>query len=441
MRPLFIVASTILLQFLLSEPSWSAIPMRQSMQVTAAQLFKFAEAASAAGDQANAERAYRALIQDPSQEVRLEARFRLAMLERKRGNLARAATLLRQVLDHRPDAAPVRLELASVLDRLGDKDGAWRQVRAVQAAGLPPAVAQLVDRYSEALRAQRPFGASIEIAMAPDSNINRATRADSLGTVLGEFEIDEESKASAGTGLSLQTQAYRRLPLSGNAAVLARLSGLANLYKKSQFNDLAADFAIGPEFTIGRDRLQAEIGVTQRWFGQKPFIRSGRVAVTYSHPLGRRTVLCVNGSAAGIDNQVNDLQDGRNYSAQVGIERALTPTLGLAISGGIDRQSLKEPAYSTTGWRGRLTGWRDMGQLTLTAGVELGRLEADERLLLFPDKRADRYSKISFGATFRRIEWRGFAPVARLSFERNKSTVAFYDYRRTRTELGIIRAF
>jgi len=31
--------------------------------------------------------------------------------------------------------------------------------------------------------------------------------------------------------------------------------------------------------------------------------------------------------------------------------------------------------------------------------------------------------------------------VVRFSIERNRSTVAFYDYRRTRTELAIVRAF
>ena len=415
--------------------------MRSTLQVTASQLFQIADTSLAKGDQATAERAYDALLADPSQEIRLEARFRLAKLEMKRGNTTKAATLLRQILDHRPDATPVRLELAGLLDRMGDKDGAWRQIRAAQAGGLPPSVARIVDRYSEALRAQRPFGASFEIALAPDSNINRATRSDTLGTVLGDFEINEDGKAKSGTGVSIHAQTYRRFGIGIDASLLLRLSGAADLYRKGEFNDVAVDFAIGPEIASGRDRIQLEIGATQRWFGQKPFLRSGRVAGTFSHPFGSRTLLRLSGSAAVIDNQLNDLQDGKAYSVQIGIERALSPTLGLAVSGGLDRQSLKESAYSTTGWRGRVTGWRDMGRVTLTAGVEYGRLKADERLALFPRKRADRYSKLSLGATFRQLQWRGFAPVARISFERNRSSVEFYDYRRTRTEVGIVRAF
>ena len=52
----------------------------------------------------------------------------------------------------------------------------------------------------------------------------------------------------------------------------------------------------------------------------------------------------------------------------------------------------RDPGYSTTGWRAGLSFWRDVGRLTLTAGGEVGRLKADERLSLFPSKREDRYS-------------------------------------------------
>ncbi len=64
-------------------------------------------------------------------------------------------------------------------------------MRQAQAGGLPPEVARFVDRYSAALRDQKPLGASIDIAPAPDSNIDRATRSQTLGTVLGDFTFDE----------------------------------------------------------------------------------------------------------------------------------------------------------------------------------------------------------------------------------------------------------
>ncbi len=190
---------------------------QQRVVATAADLFNLAERLASRGATEQAATILTALSDDPNVDVRNEAQFRHSKLLESSGDSTSAAVLLRRILDEKPRAAPVRLELAQLLDRLGDKGGAWRQIRAVQSAGLPPAVARLVDRYSEALRAQRPFGASFEIALAPDSNINRATRSDTLGTVLGDFKIDKASKARSGTGVSLNAQAYRRIGLSGGA--------------------------------------------------------------------------------------------------------------------------------------------------------------------------------------------------------------------------------
>jgi len=231
-------------------------PATTSVQLRPEQLLAFAETAQASGDVATAETAYKALSHDPNSDIRNEARFRYSKMLAARGENTDAAMLLRQILDEKPQATPVRLKLAGLLDKMGDKEGALRQIRAVRAGGLPPAVARLVDRYSEALRAQRPFGASFEIALAPDSNINHATDQDKLGTVLGDFDISQDSKARSGTGLSLRGQSYRRFSLGHDGrALLMRLSGLGNLYKHGRFNDIALDLGAGPELQIGRNRI------------------------------------------------------------------------------------------------------------------------------------------------------------------------------------------
>ena len=140
-----------------------------------------------------------------------------------------------------------------------------------------------MDRYSQALRAARPVGASIEVAIAPDSNINHATRSDTLGTILGDFEIDEDSKAESGLGLSLRGQAYRRVALGeGDNSLLVRASGFADNYGKPGFNDIAAELALGPELRLGRNRVNVEIAASQQWFGQEPFMRTARLGATWT---------------------------------------------------------------------------------------------------------------------------------------------------------------
>ncbi len=414
----------------------------QRLRVSAAQLFNLAEAAEAKGDESSAKKAYHALLADPSSEIRNEARFKLAMLEQQRGSFTDAAMLLRRVIDERPDAVRARLELAKLLDRMGDKDGALREVRAAQSAGLPAAVARLVDRYSEALRAARPMGASFAVAIAPDSNINRATRSDSLGTVIGDFEIDEESKAKSGVGLSLSGQAYRRLTLGdGDLSLLGRVSGFADLYGSRRFNDIALDVAAGPELLAGRNKFTLEAGATQRWFGQEPLSRSLRLGASWTKALGRRSQLRLGATAASVNHRLNDLQDGRSYSGQANFEHSLSPTTGVGLSVAVDRQALKDAGYSTRSWRAGLMGWQDFGRTTVTGELQVGRLRADDRLSLFPERRSEESLRVRIGATFRQLTVGGFAPTARLVFERNRSSIEFYDFKRTRTEIGVVRAF
>jgi hypothetical protein len=417
-------------------------PQVRTLVLTPAQMVKLAELAASRGDLPMASRIYAALERNPDSDIRAEARFRHAkqLLGEKRNR--DAALLLRSLVDEKPDAAAARLELAHALDLMGEADAALRELRAVQSGGLPPAVARLVDRYSQALRASRPVGASFEIALAPDSNINRATRSSSLGTVFGDFDIDQQSKAKSGTGLSLHGQAFRRLRLgAGDNSLLFRVSGFADVYRKMDFNDIALDAAGGPELRMGRNQINFELGATQHWFGQKPFMRSARLGAVWARPIGSRMQVRLTGTAALIDNQLNDLEDGKSYAGRIELERALSPTTGIGLNFSIDREALKDPGYATTGWRAGLIGWHDVGRMTFTAEGDFGKLNADERLLLFPDKRADRYYRFSVGATFRQLQFGGFAPLARFTIERNRSTIEFYDYRRARSEVGVVKAF
>ncbi len=354
-----------------AEPSAasSISPQGQTVRATAAQMFLLVDEYLRRGSLENAESVLSLLSRDPNSDVRNEARFRRAKLLRSEGMKTDAALLLREILDEKPAAAPVRLQLAQLLQELGDVDGALREVRAAQATGLPPGVARIVTRYSEALRARRPFGASFEISLAPDSNINHATRSDTLGTVLGDFAIDSESKAKPGTGLALHGQAYRRFALPGEASLLVRLNGIADVYRESEFNDIAIDAAVGPELVLGSNRLNLEAGATQRWFGQKPFMRSARLGATWTRQLGGRTQLQLNATAAFVDNRFNDLEDGKSYSGRVDVQHALSPTTGIGASMSIERRVLEDPGYSTTGWRAGLLGWHELGRMTFTAGA------------------------------------------------------------------------
>lgn len=446
MNPLQCAASGLAAAALLAtgraEASGPPAPdVRQTESVSADQLLAIADRVRTAGDLHTAETALRALFSDPSIDVRSEARFRLAMMLAALRRFPEAATLLREILDLQPRAQRVRLELARVLELMGDEAGARRALREAQAGGLPPDVARLVDRYSAALRAQKPLGGSMDIALAPDSNINRATRSPTLGTVLGDFVLDQDAKQRSGLGLALRGQGYARLPLGRKANLFGRISGSADLYRQADFNDLAVAGSIGPELRSGADRLSLEAGGVWRWYGGRPYSRAATLGLNFSHPLGRKAQLRVAGSMAFIDSHLNSMQDGRSYAISLSYERALSSRAGIGLTVSADRQALSDPGYST--WAGQtvLFGYREIGPITLVATLGHGRLKADERLVLFPETRLDRTYRASLGGTFRNLRVGSFAPFIRASYERNQSSVEIYDFRKMRMEFGITRAF
>ena len=411
----------------------------RSLKATGAQMLALSEQMRKQGKETQSQQLLDLLARDPDPDIRNEARFRRSQFLAGKGRNREAATLLRQIVDEKPDAAPARLQLANLLQQMGDEAAALRELRALRSADLPIQVARFVDRLSASLQASKPLGFQVELALAPDSNINRASRSDTLGTVIGDFTLDQDEKS--GVGAAVRGLAQARHAVTANLNLVARASAEANLYRDKDFNDIMLDAAAGPELRLGRTRLGAEAGASQHWYGMKPFQRSLRLAAYAVRPLDSVSQLRLDASARWSNNRFNDLQDGRGLSVRARYERALSPTMLVAASLGSDRFKARDDAYSTRNWNAGVTVYREIGRMTLSAGAEMGRLQADERLALLPQVREDKLLRLSFGTVFRQFTVAGFAPVTRLVYERNKSNIEFYDYKRTRTEFGISRAF
>lgn len=412
------------------------------VQMSAAELFGFADRALASGDLQTAEAAYRALMQDPDVELRSEARFRLARLLADRMDRKRdAAVLLRRILDDKPEAAPVRLELARILAELGDYQSARRELRAAQAGGLPEDVEQRVRFFANALSATKMIGGGLDVALAPTSNMNRATRSDTLGTVIGDFVLSEDAQAQSGVGLALKGQAYARLPVSKKVDFLLRGNAAGDLYRHSQFNDINTSVQIGPQWVWGRDRLSMAATVSWRWFGMDPYSISYGLTGNWQHPLGDRTQLRIDGSALLEDVRPNDMQDGERYMLAVGVDHAFSARAGGGFQLHGSRDHSSDPGYSTASGGIGTYFYREMGRTTAVANVSYRHLEGDARLLLYPRRRMDDNLNLSLSGTFRSLTLGTFAPVARVRYERNWSSVEIYDFDRIGVEFGVVAAF
>lgn len=424
-----------------SAPLQGSQPQQQTGALSAADVFVLADRARAEGRVDDAIALYDALTQDENAEVRAEARFRKGMMLAELKRYREAAVAFRSLLDEKPDAARVRLELAWILAALGDEGEARRELRQAQAAGLPAEVASTVGQFDQALRSRKRVGGTVEVALAPDSNVNRATQARTLDTIIAPLTLSQDARQQSGLGVHLAAQAYAKLGIARGLSISPRASSLATIYRKSAFNDVSSTALLGVEWQGSRDRLTPSIGRTWRWYGGKLHVRSDVASLNWLHVLGRRSQLVVTGSASRADYQCNDLQDGAIYDLSVSVERALSSRTGLSVSLSGSRQTARDPGYATASGGTNVLGWHEIGRTTVFASVGLRRTESDAALFLFGDRRREWLLNARAGATFRNLTIGSLAPYIRVSFEENRSSLQLYDYRRVATEFGLTRAF
>ena len=414
----------------------------QVIALKPAQLFAFADAAYEAGDFETAEAAYRALASNPDVELRTEARFRLAlMLADGQQRYREAAVLLREILDEKPSVARVRVELARMQAALGNYTSAERELRAAQATGLPREVEQLVKFYASALSARKRIGGSIQLAFAPDTNINRATNSDTLGTVIGDFTLDEDAQAKSGVGLSLRAQGYFRQSLEPGIELLLRANALGRFYREGEFDDYVVSLQAGPEYQSGADQLSLAGLLSWRWFGHDPYSFGYGASANYRHPLGQRARLTVDAAAIRTEDRRNSLRNDHRFSLSAGVDRTFSSVFGGGVRVSGNRQIASDPGYSTVTGGIDAYLFRELGQTTLVANAGYDRLEADQRLFLYPERRVDDRFEVGLSGTFRALRIGALAPLATIRYEKSHSTITIYEYDRITAELGITAAF
>lgn len=407
-----------------------------------AQLFDYAAEADRQGDFAAAETAYRALATNPDLETRTEARFRLGMmLADRQHRYAEAATEFRRVLDEKPRAARVRLELARMDALLGRTAAAARELRAAQAGGLPPEVQQAVRFYAGALEASRPSGFNLGIALAPDTNVNRATRSDTLGTIVGDLTLDEDAQARSGIGLALRGQGFVRIGPPGTVRLLTQLSAQASLYREADFNDLILALQSGPEIAAGSGKVNLNAALGARWYGGRPYSRSFGLDASWLRAAGRQAQIRLGGGVMRENNLRSDLQDATVYSARLHYDRAFSAVLGGGAQLTAQRSAARDSGYSTATGGASLYLFREAGPVTAVADLGYSRLEADRRLFLYPRRRIDNRLSGGLGLTLRSLRLGRVAPVVSVRYERNRSTVEIYDYERFSGEVGLTASF
>jgi tetratricopeptide (TPR) repeat protein len=409
--------------------------------LTAPQVFAIAERYAAAKRFADAETLLKGLTHDPNDDYRAEARFRLAALREAQGDKQGAIEWLKALLDEKPNAGRPRLELARLLAATGDESGARRELRRAGAAGLPEDVARVVDRFATALRSSRTIGGSIEVAIAPDSNINRATTQERVDTVVAPLTLSRDARATSGVGFSLSAQGFARGRITDRIDLLSRASVRADLYGKSQFNDVVMTLASGPEFRLDAARVRPAAIAQRRWFGGDLYSESFGGSVNVLKPINQ--VSQVEGELTLLQSNYARIpaQDGLLTDLNIAYDRAISPRFSVRVGGRVTRQDAKADFLSTDSVGVDLLASRAFGKQLGFIQLSGFRLGAKGKDPLFGVTREDKRFDVTLGLILRRFTWRGLAPLIRVIHSESDSTIPIYDFKRTRVEFALSREF
>lgn len=409
--------------------------------LTASDVFGIADRYAAVRRFADAETLLKGLTRDPNPDYRAEARFRLSILREAQGDKQGAIEWLKALLDEKPNAGRPRLELARLLAETGDESGARRELRRAGAAGLPEDVARVVDRFATALRSSRTIGGSIEVAVAPDSNINRATTQERVDTVVAPLTLSRDARATSGIGFSLSAQGFARGPITDDVDLLSRVSVRADLYGKSRFNDVVMTLASGPEVRLGGARVRPAGIAQRRWFGGDLYSESYGGSLNVLKPLDR--VSQIEGEVTLLQSNYARVpaQDGLLADFNIAYDRAFSPRFSTRVSVRATRQDAKVDFLSTDSVGIDLLASRAFGKQLGYIQLSGFRLGANGKDPLFGVTREDKRFDVTAGLILRRFTWRGLAPLIRVIHSESDSTIPIYDFRRTRVEFALSREF
>lgn len=418
-----------------------------SIRMNGEQLIANAEKFIAEKDFASAMPLVDALRMAPQYE--LQYRFLKGYIAAETGELSAAEQAFRSILANRPDQTRVRLELARVLMMQGNESSADYHFRLAQdAEDLPEDIAQTVRSARSILRNNRRWNFNFDVGLAPDSNINSATSAETVNINYGPFQVpltlNPDARRRSGIGQTGGFSAGLRLRASETIALLIDSDARFTNYEGKIADNVQVQMAAGPELRIdSTSSLSLQAIGEQRWYG-------GRKANTdFGARAGFQKVLSA-GQRVGfaIDSRHTSSDFSRAYSGwQIGGNATYEQVMGgtfIASASLIGRKDmLKSDAFSNTsygfniGVGGELPWGLNAG---LSASVSRAVYNAPQFIYSTNVRKDNRY----FGRAYvglRSVKLAGFSPSIEYNFAKIDSNYSLYASDRHRVTFKLARYF
>lgn len=382
-------------------------------------------------------------------ELKMQQRFLAGYVAVETGDLDKAIGQFRAILNDDPAQTRVRLELARAYMLQGKEGAADYHFRLAQNDDeLPPEIARTIRDTRSILRSQRIWHANFTVGIAPDTNINSATNAQTIdvnfGPVTLPLTLNQDARAKSGVGQTASFSGGFRLRTSDRLALLFDVDTRATNYDGTAADDIIGQVALGPEMRIGDDTsisLQA-LG-QQRWYGGQLASRDFGAKIGGQKILSEGQRVGAEVDARRTTSLLADAYTGWQLGANATYERLIGRSFIASASLFGRRDLLNSKGFSSINY-GVNAGIGGELPLGLNAGISGGisRAAFDAPLLLY--SAAKRSDWRTFGRAYlgtRQFQFLGFSPAVEYNFTRIDSNYTLYKVQRHRFNFTLARYF
>ena len=359
--------------------------------------------------------------------------------------LDEAIATFREMLVADPGLVRVRLELARAFFLKGDDRLARRHFEQVLAGGVPPAVAQNVNRYLAVMRARKRWSARFGFAIAPDTNLGGGSDQRIIYIYGLPFQRDADELTTSGIGLSLWTGGEYQYPLSDQWRIRAGADASRREYDGRRFDQSFLSLYAGPRWLIGRNTEASLLpDVQRRWTAGAPNYDAFGGRLEVGHRFTGRITANMAASIHERRYRTQDHLDGPVLDASLGGAWVVAPTVRADAALGWGRERPEQER-----WRHERRWFRAGVTVALPRGFTVGasgRVSwADYEGNWFPhtagEPREDRTRSVRLSAHNRALAFKGFSPQISVVHEDRITNAQLYDYERTSGELRFVRLF
>ncbi len=147
-------------------------------------------------------------------------------------------------------------------------------------ADVPPQVIFNVRRFIQICRACKRATGSLSLAIAPDTNVNTSTSAQTVNIFGLPFQLDDQARATSGIGVvgAFGSEIQRPLPKfkwMPGSAVRLRVGG--SIYRREhsggEFDDSNHGVYAGPRFINSKGQMSILFQADQRAVNGRPYSR------------------------------------------------------------------------------------------------------------------------------------------------------------------------